>query len=105
MKTRLFAAALVAMFGIAPAHADGNLAKSKQCFTCHNVDRQLNGPSFKAIAKLYKGTDEAEEKLAEKIRKGGAEHWGPKIMPTALVRGVAISEAEAKQLAQWVLSQ
>ena len=105
MKTLFFITALTGALVMVPTHADGNLAKSKQCFTCHNVDRELNGPSFKAIAKLYKGTDKAEEKLAEKIRKGGAEHWGPKIMPTALVRGVVISEAEAKQLAQWVLSQ
>jgi len=105
MKTILFTVALAAAFGIGPAFADGSLAKSKQCFTCHNVDKELYGPSFKAIAKLHKGTPGAEANLTDKIRKGGAEHWGDKVMPTAEVRGVIISDAEAKQLAQWVLSQ
>jgi cytochrome c len=104
MKTIAFAL-LTAMLAATPAIAGTDLAKSKKCLTCHAVDREVNGPSFQAIAKLYKGTDKAEAKLADKIKKGGAEHWGTKVMPPADVRGVKISDAEANELARWVLAQ
>jgi cytochrome c len=104
MKTIAFAL-LTAMLAATPAIAGTDLAKSKKCLTCHAVDREVNGPSFQAIAKLYKGTDKAEAKLADKIKKGGAEHWGTKVMPPADVRGVKISDAEASELARWVLTQ
>lgn len=105
MKTLLFAAALTTTMGTAPAFAGpADLAKAKKCTECHAADKEVNGPSYQAIAKLNKGTANAEAKLAEKIRKGGAEHWGPNVMPSAEVRGVKISEAEAKELAKWVLS-
>jgi cytochrome c len=104
MKTMLFAVLTLTM-AATPAIAGSDLAKSKKCFTCHAVDKELKGPSFQAIAKLHKGTDKAEAKLADKIIKGGAEHWGSNVMPPADVRGVKISDAEAKELARWVLTQ
>jgi len=42
--------------------------------------------------------------MADKIKKGGAEHWGPNAMPSAEARNVKISDAEAKKLARWVLT-
>jgi cytochrome c len=105
MKTILITAALAAAFGMAPALASETLAKTKQCFACHAVDKELSGPSFKAIAKLHKGTPGAEAKLTDKIMKGGAEHWGDKVMPPAEARGIKTSEADAKRLAKWVLRQ
>ena len=104
MKTILFTAALATLIGTTPVLAGTDLATSKKCMECHAVDKEVKGPSFKAIAKLYKGTDKAEARIAEKIRKGGAEHWGPNVMPSAEARGVKISDAEAKQLARWVLT-
>ncbi len=103
MKTMLFAV-LTFMMAATPAFAGTDLAKAKKCYTCHAVDKELYGPSFQAIAKLHKGTDKAEAKLADKIKKGGAEHWGEKVMPPVDVRGVKISDAEAKELARWVLT-
>lgn len=104
MKTILFAV-LTVLMGTTPAIAGADLAKSKKCFECHAVDKEVKGPSFQAIAKLYKGTDKAEAKLADKIKKGGAEHWGPDAMPSVEARSVKISDAEAKELARWVLTQ
>jgi len=103
MKTMLFAVLTVTL-AAAPAIAGTDLAKSKKCLTCHAIDKEMTGPSFQAIAKLHKGTAKAEAKLADKIKKGGAEHWGPNVMPPADVRGVKISDAEAKELARWVLT-
>ena len=103
MKTMLFAV-LTVLVGAIPAIAGADLAKSKKCFECHAADKEVKGPSFQAVAKLYKGTDKAEAKLADNIRKGGAEHWGTNAMPSAEVRGVKISDAEARKLARWVLT-
>lgn len=103
MKTMLFAVLTVTL-AATPAIAGTDLAKSKKCFECHAVDKEVKGPSFQAIAKLHKGTAKAEAKLADKIKKGGAEHWGPNAMPSAEARNVKISDAEAKELARWVLT-
>jgi len=97
-------AASVAMVCSLPAMADTELAKAKKCMECHGIDDEAKGPSFKAIAKLYRGTEKAEEKMTEKIRKGGADHWGPNVMPSAEARGTKVSKSEAKKLARWVLT-
>jgi cytochrome c len=104
MKEAVIAAALAGLMLAPPAFAKAELAKSKQCMECHAATMEGKGPSFRSIAKLYKGTEKAEERIAEKLKKGGAEHWGPNAMPSAEARGVKISDKEAKQLANWILS-
>ncbi len=84
----------------APALADLALATSKNCMSCHAVDRKVLGPSFKDIAAKYKDTKGAADLLATKIMKGGAGVWGPVPMPA----NNQVSEADAKKLAAWVLS-
>lgn len=104
MKEAVLGAAMATMMLATPAFANAELAKSKKCMECHAATTDGKSPSFRSIAKLYKGTEKAEEHIAEKLMKGGAEHWGPNVMPSAEVRGVKISDKEAKQLARWVLS-
>lgn len=105
MKKILSAAmAAAVLLASGAALADAKLAESKQCMECHD-GKDKKGPTWKEIAKLYKGTPGAEKKIAEKLVKGGADHWGPNVMPSAALRQVKISDAEAKQLAKWVLSQ
>jgi cytochrome c len=96
------ALALVLSFaGIAtPAAADLALATSKNCMSCHAVDRKVLGPSFKDVAAKYKDNKGAVDLLATKIVKGGAGVWGPVPMPA----NTQVSEADAKKLAAWVLS-
>jgi cytochrome c len=105
MNKLAFAVALTGVIAAAPALASPELAKSKKCMECHDMDKEGKGPSFKAIAKLHRGTEKAEAKIAEKMKKGGAEHWGPNVMPSAEARAVTLSDAEAKTLAEWVLKQ
>lgn len=76
------------------------LAQQRACLACHAPDRKLVGPSYKDIARKYKGNAAAVETLAIKIRKGGAGVWGNIPMPANRV-----TEAEARLLAQWVLGQ
>ena len=82
----------------APAMADEALAKSKNCMACHAIDKKLVGPAFKDVAAKYKGGNEAA--LVQKVMKGGSGVWGPVPMPAN-----NISEADAKTLVKWVLSQ
>lgn len=85
----------------APAFADLALAQSKNCMACHAADKKLVGPSYKEVAAKYAGDKAAVDKLATKIIKGGSGVWGPVPMPA----NAQVSEAEAKKLAAWVMSQ
>lgn len=100
MKRALFTL-LAATSLIAPAMADQALATSKNCMACHAVDKKLVGPAYKDVAKKYAGDKSAADKLVAKVMKGGAGVWGPVPMPA----NPQVSEAEAKKLVAWVLSQ
>ena len=95
----LIAAAATAL--VSPAWADAQLAAKKNCLACHQIDKKVVGPSYKDVAAKYAGDKEAPDKLAQKIMKGGSGVWGPVPMPA----NPQVSEAEAKQLAAWVLTQ
>ena len=92
--------ALLGSFAAAPALANEALAKSKQCVACHAVDKKLVGPAYRDVAKKYAGQSDAAAKLAAKIVAGGAGTWGAVPMPA----NTQVSQAEALQLANWVLS-
>jgi cytochrome c len=103
MKRVLFA--LVASITVAasittPVFADQALATSKNCMACHAVDKKLVGPSYKDVAAKYSADKSAVDKLATKILKGGSGVWGAIPMPA----NPQVSDAEAKTLAAWVMS-
>jgi len=83
-----------------PGWADAQLAQKKNCMACHQADKKLVGPAFKDVAAKYAGNKDAVALLSQKIMKGGAGVWGPVPMPA----NPQVSDAEAKQLAAWVLS-
>ena len=89
-------AALIA----APAFANADLAKAKNCMACHAVDKKLVGPAFKDVASKYAGQADAVEKLSQKVIKGGSGTWGPVPMPA----NPQVSADEAKQLVQWIMT-
>ena len=84
----------------ATAADDIELAKSKKCMNCHAAAEKLIGPSFRDVATRYANDKQAEDRLARKIREGGAGAWGVVPMPSN-----DVTAAEAKQLAHWVLMQ
>lgn len=93
----------------APAFASSKLVKEKQCLQCHDVSKDTIGPSFKHIAKLWKGNKDAERLLTATIQKGtkdgGGPHWDMKAnMPDGSERPM-ISDAEAKKIYQWIMRQ
>ena len=98
LSLALIATALAAAASL-PAFANEDLAKKKNCMACHATDKKLVGPSYKDVAKKYAGQKDAVDKLAAKVTKGGSGVWGAVPMPA----NPQVSEAEAKQLVQWVL--
>ena len=100
MKHPLLALTL-ALATAAPALADEALAKAKNCMACHAMANKLVGPAYKDVAKKYAGDQAAVDRLAAKVIKGGAGVWGVVPMPA----NPQVSEAEAKKLTAWVLSQ
>lgn len=89
-----------AAIAASPAFANADLAKKKNCMACHAVDKKLVGPSYKDVAKKYAGQKDAVAQLTQKVIKGGSGVWGPVPMPA----NPQVSEAEAKQLVEWVLT-
>jgi cytochrome c len=90
----------LATVATAPAFANADMAQKKNCMACHAVDKKVVGPGFKEVAAKYAGQKDAVDKLAQKIIKGGAGVWGPVPMPA----NAQVSDAEAKQLMQWIMS-
>jgi cytochrome c len=102
-RTLKSVATLVATLGLAvvavPAQANLDLAKKHACTACHAVDKKLVGPSYQDVAKKYAGQKDAVAQLSESIKKGGSGKWGPVPMPPQ----AALSDADLKTLATWVL--
>ncbi len=73
------AAGLMASAGSAFANAD--LIKKYNCTACHAYDKKMVGPAYKDVAAKYKADPAAAEKLAKKVKAGGAGVWGPIPMP------------------------
>jgi len=84
---------------VSVSFADQKLAQRKGCNACHDLKAKKVGPSYADIAKRYKDKPDAVDYLANKIKKGGAGVWGSIPMPPQNV-----SDAEAKQLAKWILN-
>lgn len=84
-----------------PALADLALATAKNCMACHNIDKKVVGPAYKDVAAKYRGDKAATARLAAKVMEGGGGVWGVVKMPS----NPQVSEAEAKKLVTWVLSQ
>ncbi|WP_024302118.1 c-type cytochrome [Pseudogulbenkiania sp. MAI-1] len=103
MKTNQWIMAAV-LAGLASANVlaatPQDMAKQYNCLACHSVDKKVVGPAFKEIASKYKGQN-AEAKLVEKVKKGGAGSFGPIPMSP----NPNVPDADLKVMVKWVLSQ
>lgn len=81
-----------------PALANLSLAQKNGCMACHAVDKKLVGPAYQDVAKKYTGM--SADELAKSIKAGGSGKWGPVPMPAQ----PALSDADAKTLAAWILA-
>jgi cytochrome c len=99
---RLLSLAIVAGFmaSAGSAFADSDMVRKYNCVACHSNERKMVGPSFKDIAAKYSADAGAAEKLAKKIRAGGAGVWGQMPMPP----NPQMSDTDALTLARYVLT-
>ncbi|KPF43594.1 hypothetical protein D621_19235 [beta proteobacterium AAP51] len=92
--------ALLCLMATGSVQADAALAKQKNCLNCHQAERKVVGPSWRAIGQRYAETPNAATALAVKIRVGGRGAWGVVPMPAS----PTVNEEEARRLAEWVLT-
>jgi cytochrome c len=78
------------------------LAREKGCLECHAVGYRDVGPSFASIAQRHRFDPMARGRLPYVIRGGSAGHWGERFVMWPQPQ---LSDAEVKQLVDWVLSQ
>jgi cytochrome c len=83
------------------AEAPAELAKEKNCLTCHAIAFKIMGPAYRDVAAKYAGQRGIEDKLVQKVLKGGSGAWGVVPMPA----NSQVNETEARILVKWVLSQ
>jgi cytochrome c len=101
MKYRLLAILAASALMPSAAMANADLARAKNCVACHAAANKVVGPAYKDIAAKYAGQADAENKLVQKVLKGGSGAWGAVPMPA----NGQVSEAEARTLVKWILSQ
>jgi len=76
------------------------LASKSDCFTCHQVEDKLTGPSYRDVANKYAGMpDTIVAHLAGKVITGGSGVWGQIIMTPH----PALSEADAESIVRYIL--
>jgi cytochrome c len=100
------AAAGLAFSAAAAAAPDADAAqaqvKESGCLTCHSVDKKKAAPSFKDVAKKYKGQADAQDKLVKHITlKPMVDMDGTKVEHKALKN---TDPAAVRNVVQWILS-
>ena len=91
------AAALLMATGA--ALASEALADKHACLNCHLIEKKLVGPSFKDVAKKYRGLAGAAEVLRNKVSNGGSGVWGAVPMPAM----TAVPPDDTQALVAWIL--
>jgi len=76
------------------------LLQKSGCVACHAVDKKLVGPGYKEVAAKYAGDKDAADKLAKKVKAGGAGVWGQVPMPPH----PQLSDADVQAMVKYVLS-
>ncbi|WP_333872896.1 c-type cytochrome [Methylobacter sp.] len=99
------------------------LAKAKNCFSCHKVESKRIGPAYIDVAKKYSQDKNAQAKIIKQIQDGGVHQADETALPPQPIVGTVsgfptahrwrniimppqpqVNAAEAKQLANWILS-
>jgi cytochrome c len=83
-----------------PEHPGKSLIDKSDCKSCHLVDQKSAGPGYKEVAMAYNGQNDALDKLAGKIIRGGAGVWGT----TEMAAHPQISIEDARKMVRYILS-
>ncbi|GGK87749.1 cytochrome c552 [Rufibacter glacialis] len=76
------------------------LIAQSDCTACHKIDQKVVGPAYEAVAQKYENNEKDIAYLAGKIIQGGQGVWGP----VAMTPHPGLSEQDAKQMAQYIMS-
>lgn len=98
----LLAALVVGAVPAQPAQASEAIAKKARCVACHAIDKKMVGPAYRDVAAKYRGDADAPQRLAEKVRQGGAGVWGQ--VPMLPHPADRISDDDLKAVIGWVLA-
>ena len=83
------------------------LIAASDCLTCHKVSEKLVGPAYQDVANKYAGVDTAVTYLAHRVINGvGANdkhNWGSETNNAVMTPHAQVSEADAEQMAKYVL--
>ncbi len=88
------------------ADAAKALAKQNNCFKCHAIEKEKDGPAYKKVAEKYRGKANAEARLIEHITSGEKAKFPDgheeehKIVKTSPPKDMD----QIKNLVQWILS-
>jgi len=86
------------------AGADGDprqAMKRSNCATCHALEAQRIGPSYREIAARYEPTEENVSILVGKVKNGGSGVWGRQPMPPH----PRLSPDEIDPMVRWILAR
>ncbi len=101
--TLCFAAPLVYA---ADEEAAKALARQNNCFKCHSVEKEKDGPAWKKVAEKYRGKADAEAHLINHVTSGEKAKFPDgheeehKIVKTSPPKDMA----QIKNLVDWILS-
>jgi len=101
----VFACAGATSASAAPdADAAMALARANNCFKCHSVSKEKDGPAFKKTAEKYRGKPDAQAKVVHHLTSGEKAKFPDghledhKIVDTK-------DDAQVRNLADWILVQ
>jgi cytochrome c len=89
------------------AEAAKALARQNNCFKCHSVEKDKDGPAYKKVAEKFKGKPDAEARLINHITSGEKAKFPDgheeehKIVKTSPPKDME----QIKNLVQWILAQ
>ena len=81
------------------------LARLNGCWTCHHVDKDLIGPSWRAVSERYKDDPNARQWLIDRVKHGSSGDWSNTtsgaVMPPNSPR---VTDEDIGELVDFILS-
>jgi len=104
----LVTGALLASGPAAAADVDAAkaLARQNNCFKCHAIEKEKDGPAWKKVAEKYKGKDDAQARLVKHLTSGEKAKFpdGHEEDHKIIKTDPANDEAQIKNLVDFILS-
>ena len=98
-------AMLFVTLGASPSFASEDLAKSKGCTACHQLEKKVIGPAYAQVSACYASKDAKKlaankAALVKHVKEGGAGVWGQIPMPAH----PQVANEDVAKIVDWVLT-